>query len=194
MLYTTRDIHMITLLKSSLRLAGWLSVISAILGAPLAVLGFVAGFSQNTELEVISTLVGLVYAGIFAYVYAVFKQLLNERYHFRAADFALWVYITLGVASALLQVIVGIVDRQTGEILNKILFFSVIPAGAAGIMIGIKLLRLKDDLYGLRKQFSYLTMAFGACLASIVLLPFTILLGVVSDILLALILLRASRE
>ena len=83
----------------------------------------------------------------------------------------------------------------TPDIILLVTFFSVFYVmGVVSIIYGIRLLRLKGDLFGMLKVYVYTTIAGGVCLVSIILLPLSLIVAVATYILEGMIFLRAAED
>ncbi len=66
--------------------------------------------------------------------------------------------------------------------------------GIINIVFGIRLLQLKDDLFGQLKPFAYATIGSGVGIVSILLMPFGLLAAVTAYIIQGIIFLRAAED
>jgi len=119
-------------------------------------------------------------------------KLLNSRFRFYGADILLsmliWNYLFLE-AAGMLRWLPGQEVPLTYMInLLRIVF------GVLSIVLGVKLLKLKYDLYGLAKPFSYGLIVTGVAHATVILLPVAMYAGIFVDILLANIFFRAAKN
>jgi hypothetical protein len=177
--------------QDRLRLAGWLSILNAVLTIPSAVMGFIMGF-KNIAPNFVVIVLSVLSILIFIYILLTFKELLNSYFNFYNVDtiIAMFIWANVFVTGA------NIVPLFLPEYKVKIGIFTLmfmLLNGILHIMLGAKLLKLKDDLFGLLKPFSYLTIATGILCMTIVLLPLGMITDVISSILLAIIFFRATK-
>jgi len=67
-----------------------------------------------------------------------------------------------------------------------------IIGGVIHILFGIRILHLPEDLFGLLKPFSYLSIAIGICSVTFILLPLGLIIEAVSYVILGMIFFRAT--
>ncbi len=64
--------------------------------------------------------------------------------------------------------------------------------GIMSIVYGIKLLNFDQELYGFRKLYAGISIATGVCYATVLLIPLGLLVGIASNIFLAIIFFREA--
>ncbi|MGH7266682.1 MAG: hypothetical protein ACREMB_17805 [Candidatus Rokuibacteriota bacterium] len=171
-----------------LRLAGWLSIASAVVAVPILAWTLAAASAGQRAVEL-----GLQSAMLAMYVYVIttFRALLHRRFAFHEVDAAIQGLIWLNVLSALLGFVGS--GREGGEELTAVVgLATMILYGIVTAVYGTRLLRLPADLFGLRRPYGYTTIAAGVGTGLVVLLPLGLLAGIVADVFLGLILLRAA--
>jgi hypothetical protein len=186
----------------SYTLAGWLAIASALLVLPVMLLSILLEIRKPAlaPLLVLYIPVVLVQAGFAVYALHRFRALLNERFAFHEVDALVWLLI----AGILAISIIGAVGKTVtvllaGRALPIAIGFAVLvilialPLSIVGIVFAVKLLRLRDDLWGLLKPFAYVQMAACILLATILLAPIGGLVDAVATFLMGMILLRADR-
>jgi hypothetical protein len=181
-------------MAGSYTLAGWLAIASAIMIVPQVILAILIEFlvGRNpfwTMTVAVMNVVGLV---IGIYVLYMFRQLLNERFSFHGVDTIVTILILANVASSLIGLI-GLMPRLhlAAGVTMAVLF---VPFGILSIVFGVKLLNLKDSVFGLLKPYAYVTIASGVCAATVLLSPFGLLLGVTALVIQGIIFLKASDD
>jgi hypothetical protein len=177
--------------QGQMRLAGWLSIINAVLTIPLAVISFALGTRSGQESQVISVILTVASAFLFTYIMSSLKSLLGQCYRFHETDGLITALIVLNVVLAVVSIL-GEIIAPLKTTIAWLLVISIVPLGVIFIVFAIKLLRLQDNLYGMLKPFSYLSIATGVCFATIVLLPLGLLTSIVTDILLGMIFFRVA--
>ena len=183
-----------TLTKDRFVGAGWASIGNATLSMiPLILLylfGMESGMGMGTLATEGLTLVNMM---LTLFLLKTFRKLLNTRFQFHTVDDYISVLIwgnIVTTALTLLSLEIGEIEETT----NMVNVFVFIFFGIVSIMFSMRLLRLKDSLFGLLKPFGYTTVAMGVCFAAVILIPVGVFLGAVSDIILATVFFRASEH
>jgi len=193
--------------SSRYKTAGWLSIFVAIIFVPKFVASFVIGIIaleyHFPGMYILDAILTIPLTVVFVYLLITFRFLLNERYNFHDVDklitISYWCLIITGFISILDDSLktVGISgpNLTTPDIVLLITFFSVFYVlGIVSIIYGIRLLRLKGDLFGMLKVYVYTTIAGGVCLVSIILFPLSLIVAVATYILEGMIFLRAAED
>lgn len=178
--------------------AGWLSIANAVLTVPTIALGFLLVYVARSSLvvNIIQILLSILFCALGVYILYVFKDLLNTRYQFHFADnlilMLIWINIIFTITGLPKYLIpdVGVV-KLTLDIIGVVLFYLM---GIITVIFGIRILKLKDDLFGLLKPFAYMNIVSGVFIMSIVLLPFGLLAAVTAYIIQGIIFLRAAED
>lgn len=180
--------------EKNLILAGWLSVVLALLAFPSIIIGIISGIAQekNPILDYLTALLNIGYTVVYVYVMVIFKRLLNQKASFYDVDkyiiFSIWLNILITIIS-----IIALPFTQLEEIMGILSVVILIPFGVIFTVFAIKLLNCDDNLFGYLKPFSYLTIASGIMIATVILLPFGLITSIISDIILAIIFFKASK-
>ena len=130
---------------------------------------------------------------ILIYVLLVLRQFLKRRFAFVGID---WPVITLILLTLLGSAVLIEVMINTGESLSWIaqnILIIYIPMGIALVALGFKIRKITVEFPYLA-TFANFNMAFGACIAIIILSDFAFLFGPVWDFLLAMVFFSAVRE
>ena len=182
---------------SHLRLAGWLAIVSAIITLPVFMLSIVAYIpdwaDQSRLLGFVNTLLYIVHAGMYAYILLTFRDYLRLHSRFTQVGMLINIIVAVNVVSAVLQVLAFIFSDFTA-VSSTLSFLLLFPFGIVTIVLGLRLFRLKDALFGLRNPLCYLLIFTGVAITSVILLIPGILLGLVLDVLLGIVLIRAADE
>jgi len=189
------------------KIAGWLSIFVAIIFVPKFVLSLIFGIIAHKYhfpgMYLFDALLTIPLTVLFVYLLITFRFLLNERYDFHDVDKLItinyWCLIITGFISILDDVLktLGISGQNliTPDIILLITFFSVFYLmGVISIIYGIRVLRMKGDLFGMLKVYVYTTIAGGVCLVSIILFPLSLIVAVATYILEGIIFLRAAED
>jgi hypothetical protein len=180
-------------------LAGWLAIAQSVLLVPEIGVAVLADTLLGTSpfvrialapIHVVSMIVGI-------YVLYMFRDLLGRRFGFHRTDSLLLVliganvvFIVLGVIGLVLGLLFGAIEGLF-DLLSLVLF---VPYNILVIALGIRLLSLEDDLFGLLKPFVFMTITSGVLAATVLLAPLGLLAHVAALIILGMVFLRAKGE
>jgi len=179
--------------KGQLTLAGWLSMTSAIFAIPSVVMSWLLDEMSGAGAKLSQAILTLVSLGLFLCVIIALRRLLNYRFKFHQTD----IYISLLIwGNVILSVfnLLGLGSQGLESLMNILSIALIIIFGILAIMFGTRLLQLPGNLYGLLKPFCYTTIASGICLITVFLAPVGIVVGAVSDVILATIFFRAAEQ
>ncbi|MBN2091825.1 hypothetical protein JW964_19575 [candidate division KSB1 bacterium] len=178
--------------------AGWLSIANAVLLIPT--IGFAIFFDYIARsfpmVNLFQILLSILFCVLGVYILLLFRKLLNERYQFYQADnmilTLIWINIIFTVSGFFKYLFPGVANAKLiTDILGIALFYLM---GIINIIFGIRILKLKDNLFGLRNPFAYTTIGSGVGIVSLVLMPFGLLAAVAAYIIQGIIFLRAAEE
>lgn len=190
------------------RTAGWLSLAAGIIFPLGFVVGIIQGVIQAAAFGYRGPIVGpsdlmfVCVTAIEVYTLLMFRKLLNERFEFHEVDTLILVAIAWSVLF------------QVGGIVLKLLTLTVLPysaatmlmlylpfmvvamvsAGIINIMIGIKLIKIKDSFSDLLKAYVYLVLVSGLLQVTVFLSIFALVLFPIMMVMLAMIFLREKEE
>lgn len=187
--------------------AGWLSILVAVVFVPKFIMNFffevIAHKLKFPGVYLLDVFIIVVLTAIYVYLLLSMRLLLNERFNFFDVDMLIKISCWLLIAAAAISILddifktVGMFGSKlsTLRIILIVAFFSVFfIMGIVSILFGIKLLRLKGDLFGMLKIYVYTTIAGGVCLVSILLFPLSLVIVVATYILEGIIFLRAAED
>lgn len=180
--------------EKNLNLAGWLSVVSAVLALPVLIISFISGIleDKSATLLYLEALLNTGYVVLYVYILIMFRRLLNEKSAFHDVDkyftFLIWINISITVIG-----IIALPFPEAQSIIGIGVLVLLIPFGVIYMVFGIKLLNCEDNLFGYLKPFSYMTIVTGAMIAVIVLALLGIITTMISDVILALIFFKAAK-
>ena len=169
--------------------AGNCSVLGVILTLPYFALSFMADTMPALKYVSLATAYAMTLLSIYPYL--IFKKLLIEKSHYRAASLAISLYILASIITVLTAPLLDS-ENPSGFIMAASIA-QLILYGALAIYLGMQLLRCEDGLFGQSKQIAYLTIAMGIALASVVLVLFGILLSLPLGIAMAKMFFRANK-
>lgn len=173
--------------KKYYSLAGWISITKAALELPMAFLIVFSAFYEGVGSEVIPNLLSIISTGLMAYMYLSFKELLNNRFKFYEVN----TFIDLMIVGNIILVLISMFSSYLGSIIAVIAF---VPLGIIQAILFIKLLGLKDDLYGLLKPLAYSSIATGILIASILLMPVAYIPSIIAEVILGMIFFKATKD
>jgi hypothetical protein len=174
-----------------LALAGWLSIINAVLTIPTVLLSMFLGAFDGLFARTLSALLTMATTGLFIYVFSVLKELFDDRLIFHDTDVLITVLIRVSIFVAGLSVLGTVVPRLE-SIVGWFSVLALVAFGVLFIVFGVKLLNMRDTLFGMAKPLAVLTIATGLCFGTIVLIPFGLLASIVRDVVLGVIFFRAA--
>ena len=175
-----------------MKIAGWLAMASAFLTLPLVYLSFRlegGGDSFAGELQACIQAFGtLLFLAIILYL----KKLLNALFNFHATDRSIDLMVMASMLTGVLSI--GAFSFPVlKESLQSAVLVILVGMGIVQVRFGYRLLKLPHELGGLLKPFCYTNMATGIFLASVVLMPLSIVVSALSDLMLGTIFFNMSR-
>lgn len=176
----------------SLRRAGWLAMISAIITLPLFWWSLASHASKNLQGKVIESTIQVVGTILFVLLCVLLRRFLNRRFAFHGIDRIIDLLIISNLVIGLLSLL-GSFLPEFEAIIAPVLILVAIAMGMLQARFGYLLLSVPDELGGLRRPYAYLNIVTGICLASIVLVPIAIVCGAIADVMLGTIFLQAAR-
>ncbi len=176
-----------------LTIAGWLSIVNAVITLPLFVFSLVLDALGGPAAKALSVLLTIATTALFIYVFTTLKDLLHARFDFHDTDTLISVLIMASVVVAAINLL-STVFSSLEAVIRWLSVLSLIPFGVIFIVFAVKLLNLRDNLFGMLKPLSYLTIATGLCFGTIILIPFGLLTSAASDIILGMVFFRAGRS
>ncbi|MBM4348669.1 MAG: hypothetical protein FJ106_02100 [Deltaproteobacteria bacterium] len=182
-----------TITKRQLTLAGWLSMTSAIFAIPSIAMSWYLEEMGGAGAKLSQAILTLVSLGLFLSVIISLRKLLNYRFQFHHADLSISLLIWGNVILAAFGLL-ALESQGFESLMNILSMVSLIIIGILAIMFGTRLLQFSGSFYGLLKPFCYTTIASGICLITVFLTPVGIIVGAVSDVILATIFFRAAEQ
>jgi hypothetical protein len=166
---------------------------SAFLTLPLVFLSFRLEGTHAPYADAIQTVIQAFGTLLFLAIILYLKRLLNHVYNFYETDLSITLMVMASMVTGALSI--GIFTFPAlKEPLQSAIVVILAAMGIVQVRFGYCLLRLTADLGGLLKPFCYANMATGLFLASIVLMPLSIIVSAVSDLMLGTIFFNLSRS
>ncbi len=179
-------------------LAGWLAILLAVILFPTVAGGVLIDLfvSESVLGKMLNIVLSFLTGGLGVYLLWMFKKLLNSRFEFFEADRVLviliWFHIFfLYIGLSDFVVISNHVLRIISIIFGAMVF---IAFGILNILLGVKILKSKDDLFGLQKPYAYLQITAGVLLLSVLLSPIGLLAATAAYIVQGILFLRAAED
>lgn len=174
--------------------AGWLAILQAVMLLPEMGLSVYLDLLSRTHsfLKVVLAVMHIINLPLGVFVLLTLRKLLNERHSFHRVDGMILALVGCNLAS----MAIGLVGLSASfemvmavAALVVLLIYSVINLGFAA-----RILKLKDDLFGLLRPFAYLTIAASVLALTVILAPLGLLASTGALIVMGMIFLRAREE
>lgn len=188
-------------------LAGWMSIIAAVLFPLQFIVGIVQGiigaraFHIKGPIVGPADLLGLISTALAVYVIIMFRQLLHERFRYHGVDLlitiSIWWLIGFQVLGLMLKTMLLLTNLpELMQIVMMLGLFSVamVTVGIVDIMIAVRLLKLREQMSDLLAAYVYLTLAAGILEVTILLSPLALILVPITSIILGVVFLREKEE
>jgi len=142
--------------------------------------------------EIIQTFIQAGGTLLFLAIILCLKKLLNAVFNFHDTDTNIALMVMASMVTGVLTI--GIFSFPTlKESLQSAVIVVLVAMGIVQAQFGYRLLRLSNNLGGLLRPFCYANMATGVFLASVVLIPLSIIASALSDLMLGTIFFNLSR-
>jgi hypothetical protein len=181
------------------RIAGWLTIFGLFVTGVDVVITILSLSNPNLKpLYLVRIPLLFLRVGFAVYVLVQFKRLLNERYGIHEANGIITGLIILEIAwGADAMVVFPLVGLSPSGFLG--ILHNVIAAllfltlyGILGIVLGVYLLRVREDTTGLFRIYAILYIITSACIATVLLSPIAMLPGLAGAVILAILFFRAA--
>ena len=177
--------------KKQLRIAGYFSIANAGFTIPIFIIRDFIDVAGEIRLRLLNVILSFISCVLVLYVVLSLKKLLNYYFQFYQVDNLIYIIIVGNVAAYIISVLFA--QHTTIEVLI-VSIFTLIMLGSIYIILAIKILSLANNLYGLLIPFAYTLIANGLCLVTVILLPLSLLVNIVSDVFLGIIFFRAAKQ
>ena len=175
------------------RAAAWISFTEAFMVVPLLLILFLFGATNSVGFVPLVILFSLAAYALTIVMMVKLLDLVHEKYESRSLDTPVAVTLVMG-GVMLLTGLVMLVIGADGPIALLITALPVTAAAVAGLVLGVRILKLPGELGGLKIALG-VTMICGWALAlTFFLSPLAMLVQVLESILLGLVFLRADRS
>lgn len=164
---------------------------SAFLTIPLEFLCSTLEARTDLEATVLQTIIQIFGTLLFLVITLYIKRLLNCIFNFRSADRTIDLMIITGIVAGVLSV-AGLYVTPLKESIGYAGIGILMVQGIVQAQFGYKLFKLPYDLGGMLKPFCFANIATGILLATIVLIPFGIVVSALSDLMLGTIFFKIS--
>jgi len=176
-----------------MKIAGWLAMASAFLTLPLVYLSFRFEGMHDSYAGVIQTFIQTSGTLLFLAIILYLKKLLNSVFNFRDTDRSIDLMVMASIVTGVLS-IGAFSFPALKESLQSAVLVILVALGIVQVQFGYRLLKLPHELGGLHKPYCYANMATGIFLASVVLMPLSIIVSALSDLMLGTLFFNMSRS
>ncbi len=179
---------------AKLRFAGWLSVFYAIISIPIFLLSMGSEATGSESLKAVGLATQVVSTIIWIYLLFAFMNFMQTR--FNLLSLGKYVYLMVGLQIVLVGWLFFHTPRLDAPEISTltIAYFSlIVPYGIVVALFGKKLFSVKVP-YPYLRAFTWTIFISGLCIASIVLILVAAIVGIVSDVLLALVFFNGRKE
>jgi hypothetical protein len=177
----------------NLKIAGSLAMASAFLTLPLAYLSFVLEGRVDDYANEIQTIIQAFGTTLFVAIVLSFKRFLNALFTFHDTDRNIFLMAVGSVVTGALAISLYSFPALK-EALGNALIIVLVLLGVVQAQFGYKLFRLSNDLGGILKPFCYANLVIGILLATVVLIPLSIPLSALSDLMLGTIFFNMAKN
>ena len=139
-------------------------------------------------LEVLYITIG----GLAAFTFYSLKRFLNERYEYHGADTLLLVLVVVAIGSYVVTWILGYLEIEFA--FTALFLGSLIAFGALDIMLGIWLIRAREELSNGLKTFAVFSIVLGFCEITVFLSLGAVVIYPIYLVILAVVFLRQPEE
>jgi hypothetical protein len=168
---------------NNLKIAGSLAMTSAFLTLPLAYLSYRLEGSADVYADGIQTFIQASGTLLFVTIVLYLKRFLNSLFSFHDTDKNIGLMAIGSIVTGVLAI--SLYSFPTlKEPLGLALLVLLVLLGIVQVQFGYKLLKLPNDLGGLLRPFCYANMATGILLATVILIPLSIPVSALSDLML----------
>lgn len=165
---------------------------SAFLTLPLVYLSYLLEGMIDSYAAVIQTIIQISGTVLFVAIVLYLKRLLNSHFNFHNTDRNIALMIIASIVTGVLSS-AALCYPPLKEPIGTVVIVILVALGIVQVQFGFKLLKLPNDLGGMLKPFCYANMATGILLASVVLIPLSILASAISDLMLGTIFFNMSK-
>lgn len=170
--------------RSRLRRAGFITLVNAILTMPFFFFSAMQDDHRALVSRIVDGSITVISLVLTVYILRALQNYLHGRYRFTETDPLISVLVRLNMVAAACAV-TGDIFTGLAEGSETAVLFMVIAIGVLQLFLGLRLLRISDPLTPLFRPFCWLTAATGFLIASVALLPAGVVVGAVSDVMLA---------
>lgn len=164
---------------------------SAFLTIPLEYVSSRLEVRTDLDAIMLQTIIQIFGTILFLAIMIYIKRFLNSIFNFHTADRNIDLMIITGIVAGVLSV-ASLYVTPLKESIGYAGIGILIAQGIVQVQFGYKLLKLPFDLGGMLKPFCFANIATGILLASIVLIPFGIVVSALSDLMLGTIFFKIS--
>ena len=165
---------------------------SAFLTLPLAYLSYSLEGRADPYASEIQTFLQAFGTLIFITIILYLKRFLNFFLKFHDADKSIDFMVMTGMATGVVTIGIFSFPALKESLVSAVIVILVLQ-GIVQARFGYKLLKLPNDLGGILKPFCYANMATGILLATVILIPLSMVVSAISDLMLGTIFFSMSK-
>lgn len=178
--------------EQSLNLAGWLSVIFAVLHIPYTIYVVLVDITEQNVLSVYLTgVLDTILLAMYVYVMIIFRRLLNQKASFHDLDTLITILIWATIAVWFFGLVTLPFIGSESLAIAAVVF--LILLGILTVVYGVKLLSCDDALFGHLKMLAYLNIAGGILAGSVVLAVIAPIATAAAAVVAALVFFKSSK-
>lgn len=177
--------------RSRYQFAGWLAMVNAFLTIPWIIMTIFLTEKAGLWPRLADAAMQLASAAIFIYTIITLRSILHRNYSFHDTDRLIEWMVKANLLVTTVSLI-GNVSTSFASAAGTVAVILIVPLGVIQLFFGLKLQQLQTESSPLFRPYSYLNIATGFCLATIIMIPLAIVVGAIADIMLATILLQAG--
>jgi hypothetical protein len=179
--------------SKSLTIAGIVAMASAILTPPLFLISIILAERHDDLARTGQIALQLTGTVIFLVLILLFRRFLVFNCLFKKANSLISVLIILNLVYAAVTSFAEYIP-QGEERIAPYAIGLIVLLGVVQAVLGIRLLKLEDDLGGMKRPYCWLNILTGVFLASIVLIPLGIIASAVTDVMLGTIFFHEAKR
>lgn len=179
--------------SKDLKIAGSFAMASAFLTLPMTLYAFMLEGRSDLYANEILTFMQTAGTLIFVTIILYLKRLLNVFCHYHDTDQSIGLMVMASIVTGILTI--GMFSFPTlKEGLGTAVIAALVVQGVVQIRFALTLRKLPVNLGGLLVPFCYANLATGILLASVILIPLSIPVSALSDLMLGTIFFNAAKR
>ncbi|MGL1934399.1 MAG: hypothetical protein OCD01_05245 [Fibrobacterales bacterium] len=174
--------------NSNLRLTGWIAIVTAFLTIPTFGLALVSGIlgGSNPLFSYVNVGVSFLYTACSIVLLFRVKELLNKNFFVKELNTP----INILIGCSFISIFMLYIDFLSAELKESLMMYMIIfmmVNGAVICVLGAKVLKIPDALFGLKKSIGVLSIITGITMFTVILLPVSLLTDLATSVLFAIL-------